>query len=157
MESISVSNNSNPIPILKKTKRRPSSLHRTRLESLEIHGNPNQPSTHFPSTPNRRHLPSRKIPGTNRTKRKIPPERRICRGCTWRVSSRVQGDRRHAGVPRDRVLMRMMLVVRMREGVRLLVRGVIGVERFVACHQRVQHVEHHLRGCSGAATRRLTE
>lgn len=73
------------------------------------------------------------------------------------MSSRVQGDRRHAGVPRDRVLMRMMLVVRMREGVRLLVRGVIGVERFVACHQRVQHVEHHLRGCSGAATRRLTE
>lgn len=72
------------------------------------------------------------------------------------MSSRVQGDRRHAGVPRDRVLMRM-LVVRMREGVGLLVRGVIGVERFVACHQRVEHVEHHLRRCSGAAIRRLTE
>lgn len=48
-------------------------------------------------------------------------------------------------------------MVRMGERVGLLVRGVIGVKRFVACHQRVQHVEHHLRRCSGAATRRLTE
>lgn len=76
---------------------------------------------------------------------------------TWRVGGCVQGDRRHAGVARDRVLMRRMLMVRMGERVGLLVRGVIGVERFVACHQRVQHVEHHLRRCSGAATRRLTE
>lgn len=75
---------------------------------------------------------------------------------SWRMGGRVQGDRRHAGVARDRVLMRM-LMVRMGERVRLLVRGVIGVKRFVACHQRVQHVEHHLRRCSGAATRRLTE
>lgn len=75
---------------------------------------------------------------------------------TWRVGGCVQGDRRHAGVARDRVLMRM-LMVRMSERVGLLVRGVIGVKWFVACHQRVQHVEHHLRRCSGAATRRLTE
>lgn len=75
---------------------------------------------------------------------------------TWGVGGGVQGDRRHAGVSGDRVLVRM-LVVRMGERLRLLVRGVIGVERFVACHQRVQHVEHHLRRCRGAATRRLTE
>ena len=75
---------------------------------------------------------------------------------SWRVGGRVQGDRRHAGVARDRVLMRM-LVVRMGERLRLLVRGVIGVKRFVACHQRVQHVEHHLRRCSCAGTRPLTE
>lgn len=75
---------------------------------------------------------------------------------TWRVGGRIQGDRRHAGVPGDRVRMRM-LMVRMGERLRLLVRGVIGVKRFVACHQRVQHVQHHLRRCRDAATRRLTD
>lgn len=67
---------------------------------------------------------------------------------TWRVGGRVQRDRRHhAGVAaRDRVLMRMLMMRMMAgERLRLLVRGIIGVERFVACHQRVQHLEHHFR------------
>lgn len=67
---------------------------------------------------------------------------------TWRVGGRVQGDRRHhAGVAAgDRVLMGMLMMRMMAgERLRLLVRGVIGVERFVACHQRVQHLEHHFR------------
>lgn len=67
---------------------------------------------------------------------------------TWRVGGRVQRDwRHHAGVAaRDRVLMRMLMMRMMAgERLRLLVRGIIGVERFVACHQRVQHLEHHFR------------
>lgn len=42
-------------------------------------------------------------------------------------------------------MMRMMAGERLR----LLVRGIIGVERFVACHQRVQHLEHHFRRRDG--------
>lgn len=68
---------------------------------------------------------------------------------TWRVGGRVQGHRRHyAGTAAgDRVLIRVLMRMRMmaRKRLRLLVRGVIGVERFVACHQRVQHLEHHFR------------
>lgn len=63
------------------------------------------------------------------------------------MGGRVQRDRRHhAGVAaRDRVLMRMLMMRMAGERLRLLVRGIIGVERFVACHQRVQHLEHHFR------------
>lgn len=64
------------------------------------------------------------------------------------MGGRVQRDRRHhAGVvARDRVMMRMLMMRMMAgERLRLLVRGIIGVERFVACHQRVQHLEHHFR------------
>lgn len=77
---------------------------------------------------------------------------------TWRVGGRVQGHRRYyAGVAAgDRVLMRVRMVAGKR--LRLLVRGIIGVERFVACHQRVQHLEHHFRRCDhvGAATAAAT-
>lgn len=72
---------------------------------------------------------------------------------TWRVGGRVQGDRRHraAVAAGDRVLMGMLMMRMMAgERLRLLVRGIIGVERFVACHQRVQHLEHHFRRRDGA-------
>lgn len=69
------------------------------------------------------------------------------------MGGRVQGD--VAGVAAtDRVmLMRVLMMLRMGgERLRLLVRGIIGVERFVACHQRVQHLEHHFRGRGDGAT-----
>jgi len=71
---------------------------------------------------------------------------------TWRVGGRVQGDRRyHARITAsDRVLMGMLMMWMMAgERLRLLVRRIIGVERFVACHQRVQHLEHHFRRRDG--------
>lgn len=66
---------------------------------------------------------------------------------TWRVGGRVQGDRRHSAVAAgDRVLMRMLMMRMMAgERLRLLVRRIISVKRFVACHQRIQHLEHHFR------------
>lgn len=76
---------------------------------------------------------------------------------TWRVGGRIQGDRRPAAaVAADRVLMRMLMMRMGGEGLRLLVRGIIGVERFVACHQCVQHLEHHFRGRGDGATATAT-
>lgn len=73
---------------------------------------------------------------------------------TWRVGGRIQGNR-HAVVAADRVLMRM-LMMRMGEGLRLLIRGIIAVIRFGACHQCVQHLEHHFRGRGDGVTATAT-
>lgn len=43
-------------------------------------------------------------------------------------------------------------MMRMGEWFCLLIRRIIGIERFVACHQGIQHLEHHFRRRNGVIT-----
>lgn len=71
MESISVSNNSNPIPILKKTKRRPSSLHRTpRNHSKSMEIQTNHPHTFHPPQTDATFLPEKYLERNEKSPRR---------------------------------------------------------------------------------------